>query len=150
MKRFETNLKKWKDWFDQSKFQRNGNPDYKLRPPFLTGLRIMFVMQPYNIFNLYDSLKWADENDIILDLRNCYSPEKLNCAYLPDSVKNNILQESKFYNDDHHEFVWKILTSSKYNKTRVEEFINYTKQLMVYDEIPKESLRIYNQCLDII
>ena len=70
--RFEKNLKKWKDWFDQSKFERNGNPDYKLRPPYLTGLRIMFVMQPYNIFNVYDSMKWAKENYIILDLRNFY------------------------------------------------------------------------------
>ena len=53
MSRFEKNLKKWKKWFDHSKFERNGNPNYKLRPPYLTGLRIMFVMQPYNIFNIY-------------------------------------------------------------------------------------------------
>ena len=51
-KRFENNLNKWKKWFDQSKFERNGNPDYKLRPPYLTGLRIMFVMQNYNVFNV--------------------------------------------------------------------------------------------------
>tara|TARA_Y100001951_G_scaffold104618_1_gene116816 strand:- start:629 stop:1771 length:1143 start_codon:yes stop_codon:yes gene_type:complete len=147
--RFERNLKKWKDWFDQSKFERNGNPDYKLRPPYLTGLRIMFVMQTYNIFNIYDSMKWAEENDIILDLRNCYSPEKLNVAYLPDDIKNDIMQ-MPFYNDTHKEFVEKIFNSGTYDKHRIEEFVKYTKYLMILDEIPEESLRIYKQCLDII
>ena len=150
MSRFERNLKKWKDWFDQSKFERNGNPDYKLRPPYLTGLRIMYVMQPYNIFNVYDSMKWADENDIILDLRNCYSPEKLNVAYLPDTIKNDIIQTMPFYNDTHKEFVEKIFNSDSYDENRMEEFIKYTKYLMLLDEIPKDSLRIYKKCLDII
>lgn len=148
--RFERNLKKWKDWFDQSKFERNGNPDYKLRPPYLTGLRIMFVMQPYNIFNVYDSMKWADENDIILDLRNCYSPEKLNVAYLPDTIKNDIIQTMPFYNDTHKEFVEKIFNSDSYDENRMEEFIKYTKYLMILDEIPEDSLKIYKKCLDII
>ncbi len=147
--RFERNLKKWKDWFDQSKFERNGNPDYKLRPPYLTGLRIMFVMQPYNIFNVYDSMKWADENDIILDLRNCYSPEKLNVAYLPDDIKNDIMQ-MPFYNDTHREFVEKIFNSGSYDENRMMEFIKYTKYLMILDEIPEDSLRVYKKCLDII
>ena len=149
MKRFGVNLKKWKTWFDQSKFERNGNPDYKLRPPHLTGLRIMFVVQTYNILNIYDSMKWADENDIILDLRNCYSPEKLNVAYLPDNVKDDILQ-MPFYNDTHREFVEKIFNSNIYNSTRIKEFIEYTKYLMILDEIPEESLTIYNKCMHII
>ena len=150
MGRFERNMKKWQTWFDQSKFERNGNPNYKLRPPYLTGLRIMFVMQPYNIFNVYDSMKWADEHDIILDLRNCYSPEKLNVAYLPNTIKNDIIQTMPFYNDTHREFVEKIFNSGTYDKNRIEEFIEYTKYLMGLDEIPEESLRIYKQCMDII
>ena len=143
-------MKKWQTWFDQSKFERNGNPNYKLRPPYLTGLRIMFVMQPYNVFNVYDSMKWADEHDIILDLRNCYSPEKLNVAYLPNTIKNDIIQTMPFYNDTHREFVEKIFNSGTYDKNRIEEFIEYTKYLMGLDEIPEESLRIYKQCMDII
>ena len=139
----------WKKWFDQSKFERNGNPDYKLRPPYLTGLRIMFVMQNYNVFNVFESMKWAEEHDIILDLRNCYSPEKLNVAYLPDTIKEDIMK-TQFYNDVHKEFVDKILNSGTYDKNRVEEFIEYTKYLMVLDEIPEQSLRIYKKCLDII
>ena len=150
MGRFERNMKKWQTWFDQSKFERNGNPNYKLRPPYLTGLRIMFVMQPYNVFNVYDSMKWADEHDIILDLRNCYSPEKLNVAYLPNTIKNDIIQTMPFYNDTHREFVEKIFNSGTYDKNRIEEFIEYTKYLMGLDEIPEESLRIYKQCMDII
>ena len=149
IKRFENNLNKWKKWFDQSKFERNGNPDYKLRPPYLTGLRIMFVMQNYNVFNVFESMKWAEEHDIILDLRNCYSPEKLNVAYLPDTIKEDIMK-TQFYNDVHKEFVDKILNSGTYDKNRVEEFIEYTKYLMVLDEIPEQSLRIYKKCLDII
>ena len=147
--RFEKNLKKWQNWFDKSKFERNGNPNYKLRPPFLTGLRIMFVMQIYNVFNVYDSMKWADENDIILDLRNCYSPEKLNVAYLPDDIKEDI-RKGPFYNNVHEEFIEKILNSDNYDKHRMEEFMEYTKYLMVLDEIPEDALRIYKKCLDII
>ena len=110
----------------------------------------MFVMQPYNVFNVYDSMKWADEHDIILDLRNCYSPEKLNVAYLPNTIKNDIIQTMPFYNDTHREFVEKIFNSGTYDKNRIEEFIEYTKYLMGLDEIPEESLRIYKQCMDII
>ena len=118
MKRFERNLFRWQFWFDQSKFERKGNPDYKLRPPYLTGLRIMYVMTPYNILNMADALKWADDHDVLLDMRNCYSPEKLNCAYLPVHIKNDIMQ-GEFYKDAHHDFVWKILTSNKYDEKRV-------------------------------
>ena len=149
MKRFERNLFRWQFWFDQSKFKRKGNPDYKLRPPYLTGLRIMYVMTPYNILNMADALKWADDHDVLLDMRNCYSPEKLNCAYLPVHIKNDIMQ-GEFYNDAHHDFVWKILTSNKYDEKRVEEFVEYTKYLQVLDEIPEQALEIYNQCLDTI
>jgi len=150
MSRFERNMYKWQHWFENSKFERKGNPDYKLRPPYLTGLRIMYVMQPYNILNMYETLEWAEEHDIILDMRNCYSPEKLNVAYLPDSIKNDIMQETKFYNDDHREFVEKILASAKYDESRTRDFIEYTKYLMVLDEIPSQSLEIYKKCLDII
>ena len=110
----------------------------------------MFVMQPYNIFNVYDSMKWADENDIILDLRNCYSPEKLNVAYLPDTIKNDIIHSMPFYNDTHREFVEKIFNSGSYDENRMMEFIKYTKYLMILDEIPEGALRIYEKCLDII
>ena len=37
----------------------------------------MFVMQNYNVFNVFESMKWAEEHDIILDLRNCYSLSKI-------------------------------------------------------------------------
>ena len=99
---------------------------------------------------MYETLEWAEEHDIILDMRNCYSPEKLNVAYLPDSIKNDIMQETKFYNDDHREFVEKILASAKYDESRTRDFIEYTKYLMVLDEIPSQSLEIYKKCLDII
>ena len=87
---------------------------------------------------------------IILDLRNCYSPEKLNVAYLPKDVKHEIMNEMKFYNDTHLEFVKKIFNSGEYDENRIEEFVNYTKYLMTLDEIPEESLKIYRKCMDII
>jgi hypothetical protein len=55
-----------------------------------------------------------------------------------------------FYNDTHREFVEKIFNSNIYNSTRIKEFIEYTKYLMILDEIPEESLTIYNKCMHII
>ena len=48
--------------------------------------------------------------------------------------------KTQFYNDVHKEFVDKILNSGTYDKNRVEEFIEYTKYLMVLDEIPQNNL----------
>jgi hypothetical protein len=109
-------------------------------------------MSPYNVFNLYDTFEFLDKHDMIssIDLRNCYSPKQLNIAYLPDNVKEDIIKESKFYNDYHKEFVDKILNSWTYREDIVKEFIEYTKFLMVLDEIPEESLRIYRKCLHTI
>ena len=44
----------------------------------------------------------------------------------------------------------KIFNSGTYDKNRIEEFIEYTKYLMVLDEIPEESLKIFKKCMDII
>jgi hypothetical protein len=55
-----------------------------------------------------------------------------------------------FYNKTHKEFVEKIFNSDSYDENRMEEFIKYTKYLMILDEIPEDSLRIYKKCLDII
>jgi len=143
MKRFEKNMEKWKEWFDQSKFERNGNPDYKLRPPFLTGLRVMFVMQMFNFFNVYETLEWAEKNDIILDLRNCYSPEHLNVAYLPGRIKDDIIDNMEFYNETHKEFVIKVFESGVYDGERMDEFKSYLKYWEAIADIPDQAKEMY-------
>ena len=72
-------------------------------------------------------------------LTTAFEPNYLCPAYLPNKFKENI-RKSKFYDNNHKEFVLDVLNKGEYSETTYEKFQQYTKYLNTFVKVPEECL----------
>lgn len=139
MKIFDKNLKKYLKLLEKKSRLVYNN--------ITSGVWINFVMTPFNIFNIYDTLKYLQKYhlDERIFLTNCNVPEYLNVSFLPENIKDVIYNNIIFYDSRHEKFINSILHSEKFNIKHCKDFINYTDFLKNFFDIPEESLFIYKK-----
>ena len=105
------------------------------------GPWINFVLSNYNILNVTKTLEYIEKfnmRDRVM-LTTAFEPNYLCPAYLPNKFKENI-RKSKFYDNNHKEFVLDVLNKGEYSETTYEKFQQYTKYLNTFVKVPKECL----------
>lgn len=142
MKIFEKNLIRWLNFF--------GKKENKIFDIVKNGVWVNFVLTNFNVYNLYETFQYLKkyELDQYILLSSCNDPNFLGIQFLPREIKDEILNEIKFFNSNHEKFIIETLNSADYNSDVCRDFIKYVRFQNFLDKIPKECLKIYKRLLE--
>ena len=72
-------------------------------------------------------------------LTTAFEPDYLCPAYLPDKFKQEI-KKSKFFDDNHEQFVLEVLDKGEESELIYAKFQQYTKYLNTFVKVPAQCL----------
>lgn len=137
MKTWEKNFNKWLRFFIENEKKYVDDRD--------NGPWINYVLSNYNIFDLGHTLKYFEKynfrNRIMLTC--AFEPKYLCPSYLPNIVKEKLLNELYFYDDNHYEFIKSVLYKNDENEEHIKKFIKYTEYLNFFSHIPENCKFLY-------
>ena len=127
--RFERHWYKWLDWINMDKHTRYFCPH--------------FVLHSLNAPFFDDTIKWSNIPIIDWSWDFLYTPKWLNVSYLPDHIKEYILEKNKNVKEPLEKFLY----SNKFDKKIFKQLLNQT----VYNEIGTgEDIRIVDNVPDVM
>lgn len=129
-KRFTKNFEKW------IKFSNENNNVDIIPHLVIHNLNILNVVSTYEWLSKYFDKKTFLSFDILDD------PQYLNIGFLPDNVKSFVLQ--KISNFNYFNTIKEYLNMTKFDVNSMKEFLKYANFLSTRNDLPEESLIIYN------
>ena len=129
---WKRNFVKWLKFFSDRTFDRKSRHD---------GPWVNFVLSNYNVLNLTKTLEFLDRfgmRDRVM-LTTAFEPDYLCPAYLPDKFKQEI-KKSKFFDDNHEQFVLEVLDKGEESELIYAKFQQYTKYLNTFVKVPEQCL----------
>jgi len=132
-----------------SKFEKNYKKWVELSTTTLNNITVIphYVFHTFNCLNLNKTLDWIKsfhDDETILSYDFLESPTEISVKYLPNDIKNYIIESNNNFLMDK---IKRFLNTGDYDKKQCDKLKSYYKFLNVRGEIPDECKTIVERLI---